>query len=93
MSEETLRTSLDEAEWAWLKPHFERDAVILVDQTLSVLQVAVALEKDSSSEVQQWIQRGLLKKPTLEQAQEWERNSSARFLSVVVQPYVLIQIR
>ena len=34
------------AEWRWLSPHASRDAVVLVDQTLELAEVGVALATD-----------------------------------------------
>ena len=32
--------TMDQAEWTWLKPHLERDALIWVGPSLELLQVA-----------------------------------------------------
>lgn len=89
----SLAQTLDEAEWSWIKPHLLRDAVIFVENELDLLGVARALAADDSFQVQAWIQSGKIRKPSSEQVAQWDATPSKRFLSLVVQPYVLIQER
>jgi len=91
MSIEKLKETLDEAKWSWVKPHAERDAVILVQLGLDLLEVGTAIAADKASQVQEWVKKGQLTKPTLEQIQKWDESPEKLFLSLVVQPYVLIQ--
>jgi hypothetical protein len=50
---ETLRAelanNLDEAELDWLKPHIQKDAVILVVPELDLLDVGVAIASDNTA--------------------------------------------
>lgn len=91
MSEKTLEESLDEAEWSWIKPHATRDVVIVVAAWLDILEVGNAVATDSTAQIKEWIQKGYLGKPTAEQISAWDQVPTKRFLSLVVQPYVLIQ--
>ncbi len=86
-----LTEILDEAEWEWLIPHVQRDAVILVVPELSLLDVGVAIASDKIPSVQQWIDEQLITKPTTVQVGEWNCNRSKRFNTLIVQPYVLAQ--
>jgi hypothetical protein len=86
-----LQESLDEAEWEWLIPHCQRDAVIVVSHGLDLLTVGEAIAGDQSSVVQPWIDEQLISKPTVQQIGEWNFNRSKRFNSLIIQPYVLIQ--
>jgi hypothetical protein len=86
-----LQESIDQAEWSWLSPHADRDAVIIVSADLNLLDVGVAIANDNTSSVQQWITEQLLYKPSLEQKIIWDQNQSKRFNALIVQPYVLIQ--
>ena len=81
----------DEAEWTWLKTHAQRDAVIIVAPKLPLLDAAYEIANDHTDQIQEWIQSGLLSKPTAEQIKAWDQNPVKRFMSLVVQPYVLIQ--
>jgi hypothetical protein len=86
-----LTENLDEAEWEWLIPHVQRDAVILVAPGLDLLDVGVAIASDNIPSVQQWIDEQLITKPSTTQVGEWNLNRSKRFSTLIVQPYVLVQ--
>ncbi|HLP91650.1 MAG TPA: DUF2288 domain-containing protein [Nostocaceae cyanobacterium] len=86
-----LRESLDEAEWEWLIPHAQRDAVIVVGGDLNLVDVGEAIANDRTSSVQQWIDKQLIAKPSNTQLGEWNSNPSKRFDTLIVQPYVLVQ--
>lgn len=86
-----LGENLDEAEWDWLIPHVQRDAVVVVEQELDLLDVGVAIALDDVSVVQQWIGEELIHKPKAIQVSEWNGDRNKRFNTLIVQPYVLIQ--
>ncbi|KZL47706.1 hypothetical protein A2T98_21955 [Nodularia spumigena CENA596] len=86
-----LTENLDEAEWDWLIPHVQRDAVIVVAQILDLLDVGVAIASDQISSVQQWIDQGLMAKPSETQLGNWNSDRTKRFQTLIIQPYVLIQ--
>ncbi|MHC5725961.1 MAG: DUF2288 domain-containing protein [Nostoc sp.] len=89
-----LTEILDEAEWEWLIPHVQRDAVILVAPELNLVDVGVAIASDNIPSVQLWIDEQLITKPTIVQVGEWngERHQrDKRFHTLIVQPYVLVQ--
>lgn len=91
--QDELEKTLDEAEWNWLKPHAQRGALIIVAQSLQLLSVGDAIAQDAAQQVQEWIEQGLLSKPTQQQMDAWDQEPGRKFLSLVVQPYVLIQDR
>jgi len=93
LSKDELKKALDEAEWSWLKAHAQRGAVIIVAQSLLLLDVADAIAQDAAQQVQKWIDQGFLTKPTQQQMNAWDQESGRKFLALVVQPYVLIQDR
>ncbi|HEY9729787.1 MAG TPA: DUF2288 domain-containing protein [Chroococcales cyanobacterium] len=86
-----LAESLDEAEWNWLKPHVQRDAVVVVDRALDLLDVGVAIAGDDVLSVQHWISEQLIRKPSPEQLSDWNGDQTRRFQALIVQPYVLVQ--
>lgn len=86
-----LAEDLDEAEWDWLIPHVQRDAVVVVASSLDLLDVGVAIASDNVSTVQHWIGEQLIAKPSLTQMAEWNGDRTKRFNSLIVQPYVLVQ--
>ncbi len=86
-----LTELLDEATWEWLSPHAERDAIILVDGSLDLVEVGLAIAQDQTQPVGHWIAEQLLLKPSLEQKIIWDQDNQKRFTALIVQPYVLIQ--
>lgn len=86
-----LAESLDEAEWNWLKPHVQRDAVVVVDRALDLLDVGVAIARDDVVSVQHWISEQLIRKPSPKQLSDWNSDQTKRFQALIVQPYVLVQ--
>ncbi|MBH8574187.1 DUF2288 domain-containing protein [Nostocaceae cyanobacterium CENA369] len=86
-----LKENLDEAEWDWLIPHVQRDAVIVVALALDLLDVGEAIANDRTSSVQQWIDQQLIAKPTTVQMGEWNSDRTKRFHTLIIQPYVLVQ--
>ncbi|MFS0513264.1 DUF2288 domain-containing protein [Nostoc sp. UIC 10607] len=86
-----LTKILDEAEWEWLIPHVQRDAVILVALELNLVDVGVAIASDNIPSVEQWIDKQLIAKPTTAQVGEWNSDRTKRFNTLIVQPYVLAQ--
>ncbi|MER3432536.1 MAG: DUF2288 domain-containing protein [Leptolyngbya sp. ERB_1_1] len=86
-----LRESLDQAEWEWLMPHADRDAVIMVADSLDLVDVGYAIANDQVTSVEQWIQDCLIYKPSIEQKAVWNEDQTKRFQALILQPYVLIQ--
>jgi hypothetical protein len=86
-----LIENLDEAEWSWLIPHVQRDAVIVVTEGLNLVDVGVAIASDRISEVQVWIDEALIAKPSVTQVGEWNMQQEKRFNTLIVQPFVLVQ--
>jgi len=86
-----LTESVDEAEWEWLIPHVQRDAVILVAPELNLLDVGEAIANDNTQSVQQWIDEQLITKPSVDQVGEWNGDRQKRFNTLILQPFVLVQ--
>ncbi len=86
-----LAESLDEAELEWLKPHIQRDRVVVVHPELDLLDVGVAIARDDVLSVQHWISEQLIQKPSPNQVADWNSDQTKRFQALIVQPYVLVQ--
>ncbi|MBD2664400.1 hypothetical protein B6N60_00883 [Richelia sinica FACHB-800] len=86
-----LTQNLDEAEWEWLIPHAQRDAVIVVADGLDLLDVGEAIASDNTASVQLWIDEQLITKPSPAQLGEWNSDRTKRFNALIVEPYVLVQ--
>lgn len=86
-----LTASLDEAEWDWLKPHAQRDCLIVVSPGLNLVDVGLAIANDDILSVQRWINEAMVYKPSVSQIISWQETQNKRFNALIVQPYVLIQ--
>jgi hypothetical protein len=88
--QEQLAQDMADIEWSDLIPHCQRDAVIVVDEALNLIEAGVAIAQDNVVQVQVWVEELLLQKPTAQQLSLWNQSPSQRFSTLIVQPYVLI---
>lgn len=88
---EQLTELLDEAELEWLKPHIQKDVVIIVVPDLDILDVGMAISSDNTQSVQHWISEQLLVKPSSDILSRWNSNPTQKFQALIVQPYILVQ--
>ena len=86
-----LLEELAEVEWSDLIPHAQRDAIILVSDSLNLIEVAEAIASDNVQLVQNWIATKLIEKPSQEQLSNWNSLPTSLFNTLIVQPFVLIQ--
>ncbi len=87
---EKLTSDCATVSWAHIQPHFERDAVIIVDSTLDFISVGTAIALDDSAAITEYINSAKLIKPTLEQTKIWN-DTGYCFNCLIVRPYVIIQ--
>lgn len=94
MSDEELREHLNhetgKLEWNELAPHFARGSVICVNARLDLIEVAMYMIKDEKAKIEKWIEEGLVKRATDEDATEWTKRNSL-FWAVVAAPWVIVQ--
>jgi hypothetical protein len=88
---EQLAEILDEAELEWLKPHIQKDVVILVVPELDLLDVGVAIASDDTMKVQHWIGEQLLTKPSPAILDRWNSDPQQKFQAIIIQPYILVK--
>lgn len=86
-----LTNMVGPVQWEWLKPHAQRDAVVVVNSDLDLTEVGVAIATDNTQAVSHWITEQLIAKPNAEQIALWSSHNQ-RFNSLIVQPYVLVQM-
>lgn len=90
---EELALSVDEAEWGWLRAHLERGGLILVDDTLNLVEAALKVASDDTAPIEEWIIAGKIGKPSESQIQSWNEETQKKFAMLIISPYVLIQER
>ncbi len=87
---EKLEKYTGEVDWSYLKRHYQNGALVWVDPELSLTEVGHAISIDDADRVKAWRKSGDLITPSAPHAVHWEE-SEARFLALVVSPFVLIQ--
>jgi len=88
-----LRATVGVVLWSDLQAHAKRDAVVVVGAGLDLVDAGAALAENDAARVEQWIQSGLLSKPTAADIERWSIDRAARFDSLIVAPFVLIRPR
>lgn len=86
-----LAEMVEPASWRWLIPHTQRDAVVVVNPALDLVDVGVAIATDNVTHVQRWIGEALIAKPSPEQLSDWGEQADKQLNALIVQPYVLVQ--
>lgn len=85
--QETARIS-----WQELQRFFANGSAIAVDESLDLIDVAIAVRKDDSSQVKSWMSEGKLGQVSDQQAMHWHEQDASLW-AVVIKPWVLIQDR
>ena len=86
-----LTEELAPMDWETLIPHAKRDALIVVDSALDLVEVGGAITEDRANSVQNWISELLIRKPLAEELTAWNGSPQQEFMTLIVQPFVLIR--
>lgn len=76
--------------WQELQPHFARGVLIVVSETLDLIEVATRFAQDASDEVGLWTDQALVARVSDDHARGWALTNPL-LLAVVVAPWVLVQ--
>ena len=76
--------------WSELERFFASGSVISVAGELDLIDVGARIAADDKDSVLAWMNAGLLKKVTDEQAGSWHANDTLLW-TVVVKPWILVQ--
>jgi len=87
---EKLEKFLGEVTWEYLKPHYERDCLLFVDEGLELTVVGEAMASDDSEQVKKWFKSGELVKIEAIHAFQWEGGKTL-FQALVISPFVLFR--
>ncbi len=83
-----LETSV--VEWAEITPHFARGVVIVVEQELSLVDVATSMGMDDKEAIAGWLEKGSISNASDNVARDWHKRQPLLWC-VVVAPWVLVQ--
>ena len=96
MSEESelraqLRGQIQRTEPSELLAHQRRDALLIAQPSIDILDVAVAIAEDDTARIAAYLGSGEVYKPVLTQLTDWCVEPGFRLQFVILQPYVLAQ--
>jgi len=77
-------------DWQEIQTHFARGVVIVVNQGLDLIDVAVKLSDDNAKVIEQLIDTGDIVRAHDDHARSWVEKEPS-FWAVVVSPWVLVQ--
>ena len=87
---EKLEKELDLASWSVLHPHFVRNSLYLVDDSLDFIEVCTAVALNKTKKVDEWIQKKLVCRPDGHYVEKWHKEKPV-FKCLIVSPHVFIQ--
>ena len=76
--------------WLDLQTFYARGQVVVVNNQLDLVDVAVKLQEDDSAQFKKWLEQGAVSYINDEQALQWYKNEK-HLWAVVVLPWVLVQ--
>jgi hypothetical protein len=89
---DALLAQIDTVPFTPLAPHAGRNALFLVAADTELVDVALAVAENRTSDVEALIARGALRRPTAEEVTRFAAEPDAHaFRFVIVQPFVLAQ--
>jgi hypothetical protein len=89
---EKTKVNLETSPIAWkeLQRFFAAGLAISVAAELDLVEVAFQFSVDNKTQVEQWLQAGLVAPVADQQASDWYQNDSEVW-AVVVRPWILVQ--
>ena len=88
---ERLQAELDLVSWLDVARHYAFGRLFCVSEQTDIIEVAVAMAEDRSSELKPWLEQGRLRIVNDKDAQAWTRDQERSFNMLIVRPFVLIQ--
>ena len=87
---EKLEKELDLAKWSMLHPHFVRNSLYWVDDSLDFIDTCIAVSQNDVEIVEELIQNNLIRRPDGLDVEKWHKEKPL-FKCLVISPHVLIQ--
>lgn len=88
---EKLEKELDLAKWSMLHPHFVRNSLFLIDETLDFIDTCLLVAGNEAAEVEKLINQNLIRRPDGLDVEKWHKEKPV-FKCLVVSPHVMIQL-
>ena len=85
-----LNQETSKLKWTELQRHYAGGNVVVIDEALDLIAVAVAIARDDAAAVKKWMADGRLARVSDIQAAAWLQ-ADVELWAVVVKPWVLVQ--
>ena len=77
-------------EWHQLQKHYASGSVLAIAAGFDLIKVAIALHRDDTAQIKQWLAEESVKQVTDSQAQRWHQQNTLVW-ALVIPPFVLVQ--
>ena len=92
--EKKFKEEINVADWSKLKPHHKRGALFIVENRISIIQMAIDIALDDTTRVKEVMDLQLLRSPTKKEVESWDADPDKDIAAyLIIQPYVLIQLQ
>jgi len=88
---EKLEKELDLTNWSMLHPHFVRDTLFLIDESLEFIDTCLLLAGNEAGEVEKLISQKLIRRPDGYDVEKWIKEKPV-FKCLIISPHVLVQL-
>jgi hypothetical protein len=78
--------------WRELERHYARAVLIRVGEELDLVEVALRIAKNDTTQIESWLSSGALRRAADADARDWHRRDPSLW-AVVTVPWVLVQER
>ena len=86
-----LKESMAPAEWTWLRSHAVAGRMVVVSQSLDLIEVGEAIAADNTEQVKAWLDEGLVVVATQAEIDKRDRlPGKTEMMAAIVQPFVLV---
>jgi hypothetical protein len=87
-----LLSETAKVEWKELEKHFARGVILVVEGSLDLIDVALAMSQDDKDQVSDWMTDSQLVIASMDNAKDWQQRDPILW-AVVAAPWVLVQER
>ncbi len=89
--QKSINQQIKISDWSRAKKAYIDKKLYLLDDDLDITEVALALNDDHRSQVEIWIQNGLMYPPTKKEVKIFESHKDIKFKFCFINPYLIMQ--
>ena len=88
---EKLEKELDLTNWSMLHPHFVRNSLFLIDNSLDFIDTCLLIAGNEAGDIERLINQKLIRRPDGLDVEKWHKTKPV-FKCLIISPHVLIQL-